>query len=74
LKDTVSFHFIGMLFAVFFPVTGMIFGPFLLAQFLVEPVIRICLYFVTLPDRFPGSLTRWFSAKPLIFMSWAGGK
>lgn len=52
----------------------MVLVPLLSAQFLVEPVIGVRLYFVSLPGCFSGFLTLWFSAKPLILMPRVGGK
>ena len=56
LKCPVSFGFIGMALPVALPVAGRVADPFLMAQFLLGPVIGIGFDFVSLPGRLSGAL------------------
>ena len=56
LKCPVSFGFIGMALPIALPVAGRVVDPFLMAQFLLGPVVGIGFDLVSLPDRLSGAL------------------
>ena len=57
LKCPVSFGFIGMALPIALPVAGRVADPFLMAQFLLGPVIGIGFDLVSLPGRLSATLT-----------------
>ena len=57
LKCPVSFGFIGMVLPIALPVAGRVAHPFLMAQFLLGPVIGIGFDLVSLPGRLSATLT-----------------
>lgn len=70
LKHPVSFGFFRISVPIGFPVAGMVGGPFLLAELLCGPIVRIGLDFDPLPGRFPGSPAFGPRAVILFFVSW----
>lgn len=69
LKCPVSFGFIGMALPVAPPIAGRVADPFLMAQFLLGPVIGIGFDLVSLPDRLSGALASRLCAIVLFAVS-----
>ena len=68
LQDTVPFDFLRALLAISFPITGVGLNPLSLTQLLIEPIVRICFHFVSLPGRLLSSLACHFLAGGLVFV------
>jgi len=69
LKCPVSFGFIWMALPIALPVAGRVANPFLMAQFLLGPVIGIGFDLVSLPGRLSGALAGGLGAIVLYHLS-----